>query len=219
MTETNVVVTADYQSAGRGQGTNTWESEKGKNLLFSIKVSPGNILAKGQFVLSMAGALSVKKALDVFADGFSLKWPNDIYWFDRKISGTLIETTVVGKRIHECILGTGINVNQRQFCSNAPNPVSLWQIINREPDCEELLSSILDYFASFYQVIEAGNCNDIYTLYNANLYRRDEFHFYEDRNGIFEAKILGVETNGHIVLSDRSGIRRSYELKELKFII
>ena len=124
-----VVAVAEYQTAGRGQAGNSWESERGKNLLFSILTSPQNIAVADQYVLSMAGALALKAALDQYTDHITLKWPNDIYWRDRKISGTLIETTVKGKRIDRCVYGIGLNVNQRVFRSNAPNPVSLYNII------------------------------------------------------------------------------------------
>ena len=123
-----VVAVAEYQTAGRGQAGNSWESERGKNLLFSILTCPQNIAIADQYVLSMAGALALKAALDRYTDHITLKWPNDIYWHDRKISGTLIETTVKGKRIDRCVYGIGLNVNQSEFRSNAPNPVSLYNI-------------------------------------------------------------------------------------------
>ncbi len=217
--ETCVVVTADYQSAGRGQGSNRWESEACSNLLFSLKVSPGNVPANRQFVLSMAGALALKDTLDAFSEGFTLKWPNDIYWHDRKISGTLIETTISGKMIQDCIFGVGLNVNQREFLSDAPNPVSLWQILGRQTDLEELLRRILDNFWKYFSMVEAGQGETVYRLYNDRLYRREGFHAYEDCDGVFEAEIVEVAHNGHLVLRDRQGRQRQYELKEVKFVI
>lgn len=82
--EEMIVAVADYQADGKGQGTHTWESEKGKNLLFSIKVYPHWIPVRRQFVLSMAGALAVKDALDSYVENITLKWPNDVYWNDQK---------------------------------------------------------------------------------------------------------------------------------------
>ena len=84
------VVVADYQTAGRGQGTNRWESEAGKNLLFSLRIHPTMLPVSEQFLLSMAGGLALHETLQTYADGFTLKWPNDIYWYDYKVSGTLI---------------------------------------------------------------------------------------------------------------------------------
>lgn len=217
--ETNVCVVADYQSAGRGQGSNRWESAPSANLLFSVKVSPENIAANRQFVLSMAGALALKDALDPFASGFSLKWPNDIYWCDRKISGTLIETTIQCGLIQDCIFGVGLNVNQREFRGYAVNPVSLWQIIHRETDREQLLSTILDCFGSYLHLAQTGGAEHIWRLYNEHLYRRRGFYPYEDSGGRFDAEIQEVAPSGHLILRDRSGRSRQYELKEIKYIL
>ena len=91
------IAVADYQTAGRGQGVHTWESEPGKNLLFSMMMCPKWVPLRQQFLLSEAGALAVKDALDSYTDGITLKWPNDVYWYDKKISGTLIETAIDSK--------------------------------------------------------------------------------------------------------------------------
>ncbi len=216
--ENELVVTADYQFCGRGQAGSTWESEAGKNLLMSIKISPSNVLAREQFVLSMAGALSVKDALDAFGS-FKIKWPNDIYWKDRKISGTLIETTVAEKKVQTCIFGIGLNVNQCRFRSNAPNPVSLLQITHKETKREKLLSCILEHFEEYFQKIENGNYYSVYQAYNDSLYRKGKYHSYEDENGLFEAKILHVEPDGHLVLLDRNDALRRYAFKEVRYII
>ena len=98
-----VVVTAGHQTAGRGMGSNRWESEDGRNLLFSMLVRPEGVPAARQFALSMSEALAVKDALDPIAGEVTLKWPNDVYWHDRKISGTLIETAISGRLVKDCI--------------------------------------------------------------------------------------------------------------------
>lgn len=217
--ETNVLVAAEYQTAGRGQGSNTWESERGKNLLFSIKVSPSWMEAKDYYLLSMAGALALKNVLDSFVGDITLKWPNDIYWKDKKISGTLIQTSISGRNIQDCIYGVGININQRIFVSDAPNPVSLWQILGRETDREKILQMIADEFSRHLQMLEEGKADFIHQEYNKHLYRREGFYAYEDKDGMFEAEVIEVLKNGHLVLRDRNGMTRIYELKEVKFII
>ena len=146
--EEMTIVYTDYQTAGRGQGTNRWESEQGKNITFSILTHPREVPVTKQFVLSMAGGMAVKDALDIYATGFSVKWPNDIYWHDKKISGTLIETSVSGKCINDCIFGVGVNINQQRFMSDAPNPISLFQILGRETDRMEVLRQIVERFDS-----------------------------------------------------------------------
>ena len=79
------VIVADFQTAGRGQLGNVWESEKGKNLTFSLVLYPEALPAKQQFVISQIAALSVKETLDAYTEGISIKWPNDVYWQDKKI--------------------------------------------------------------------------------------------------------------------------------------
>ena len=120
---------AAFQSAGRGQGENKWESERGKNLTFSIKVYPVALPVMRQYVMLEAESLAIRDALAGYVDDITIKWPNDIYWRDKKISGTLSECTISGSHVGSCILGTGINLNQREFVSDAPNPVSLSQIL------------------------------------------------------------------------------------------
>lgn len=150
-----VVLATEYQTAGRGQGTNSWESENGKNLLFSILTYPTMVPVQSQFLLSMAGALALKEALETYGvEGVSLKWPNDIYWNDKKISGTLIETSLSGGHIKDCVFGIGLNVNQKVFSETLPNPVSLCQIVGRGVDREQLLEAIMASFVKHFKLIE-----------------------------------------------------------------
>lgn len=215
-----VVLTTDFQTAGRGQGTNTWESERGKNLLFSILVHPSMVPVQSQFLLSMMGALALKEALDTYvAEGITLKWPNDIYWNDKKISGTLIETSLSARHIKDCVFGVGLNVNQASFSDALPNPVSLNQIVGHEVDRGELLEKILSSFVKYYKMIEEGSYGDILALYHEALYRKHGFHAYRDREGEFEGAIVEVEDNGHLVMRDREGRIRVYALKDVQFVI
>lgn len=219
--ETMTVAVADYQTAGRGQGSNTWESERGKNLLFSVLLRPTGIAADKQFVISMAAALAHKEVLDAYTEGITLKWPNDIYWHDRKLAGTLIETRLCGPVITRCIVGTGINVNQRIFHSDAPNPVSLLNITGRETCREALLGKVIDVLCRYIDMAESGEeaIDEISKRYHAALYRREGMHEYEDLHGRFFAEIAGVEPTGHLLLRHSDGTMRRYAFKEVKFII
>lgn len=214
-----VVVVAGYQNAGRGQGQNKWESERDKNLLFSVKTPISDIPANRQFLLSMAGALAVKDVLDCYSDGFTLKWPNDIYWHDSKISGTIIDTSISGKVISQCIYGVGINVNQRIFMSDAPNPVSLYNVIGRETNLNHILDKFLLQLQHRLDALADGRYDDISREYLTCLYRRSGYYEYEDCKGRFSAEIKDILHNGHLLLHDSDGNDRDYELKEVKFII
>lgn len=216
--EEMIVAVADYQAAGKGQGTHTWESEKGKNLLFSIKVYPHWIPVRRQFVLSMAGALAVKDALDSYVENITLKWPNDVYWNGQKISGTLIENTIDSKGIKSCVFGIGLNVNQLVFHSDAPNPVSLAQILGHEVDRDEVLKKILDGFEKYYELLRRADYMDVSGIYHLSLYRRKGFHPYRDANGEFEGALVEVEDDGHLILHDRQGRIRSYAFGEISIV-
>ena len=206
----NIAVVADYQTAGRGCGTNRWESERGKNLLFSLLIHPEDLPANKQFQISMAISLAIVDALGQLVGDLSIKWPNDIYWRNGKLAGILIENTLKGNLIKESIIGVGLNVNQREFHSDAPNPVSLWQITGQETDREQLLKDIL-------QRLDSGGGSK--NRYMQMLYRRKGFHPYTDKNGVFMAQMTGVEDDGHLLLLDDNGKQRRYAFKEVQFII
>lgn len=213
------VVTADFQTAGRGQGTNRWESEAGKNLMFSVKTRPQGVPAVRQYIMLEAASLAVRDALAAYADGFTIKWPNDIYHNDCKISGTLSECALSGNAIRHCITGTGINVNQRTFTGYAPNPVSLCHVTGRETAPGELLNAVLDRFDTYLDMINRGHYGEIDTLYMRSLYRREGVFRYRDGAGEFMASISGVESDGHLLLRRTDGSLSRYAFKEVSFII
>ena len=206
------VVWADFQTAGRGCGTNKWESERGKNLLFSVKIHPVDVPVQKQFHISMAISLAICEALGQQIGDLSIKWPNDIYWRNAKICGILIENTLQGSRIKDSVIGVGINVNQQQFLSDAPNPVSLWQIHGQETSREQLLHDILNRFERLLG-------QNLRQQYLSMLYRRKGYHPYTDVDGAFMAEIVDVEDDGHLLLCDEGGRQRRYAFKEVQFII
>lgn len=214
------VALTEYQYAGKGQGSNKWESERGQNLLFSILVHPDGMRADGQFVISMAVSTVIRDALASLTDEeITVKWPNDIYAGDKKICGILIENRIVGNMIKDCIIGIGINVNQTCFASDAPNPVSLKTLCGREQDRERILSDIIDRLCVALKGMgNVGCAESIRREYKMHLFRREGYHWYSDRYGSFEAEIHDVEDDGHLLLRDRGGEIRQYAFKEVKAI-
>lgn len=213
---------ADFQTAGKGQRGNSWEGERGKNLLFSFVAYPSFVKANAQFVLSEIVSLSVKEALDCRVSGISVKWPNDIYWKDKKICGMLIENMLEGDRVARCIAGIGLNVNQRVFVSDAPNPVSLAQITGREEDPRAILADILSFAEGYFRHLRHDA--EAFTAYltekyNQSLYRREGVYPFSDAGGSFRASILRVEPDGRLHLLDTEGTERSYLFKEVQFIL
>jgi BirA family biotin operon repressor/biotin-[acetyl-CoA-carboxylase] ligase len=217
--EDMTIVRAGFQTAGRGQGSNTWESDAGENLLMSIRIHPVGVLPTRQFVLSEVGALAVAEALDAYVGHIALKWPNDIYWKNFKISGTLIETALSGGGMKECMYGIGINVNQRVFRSDAPNPISLAQILGRNIEVQEVMTRVVDSLESILAALGDGGLEKIRQTYHERLYRKEGFHPYCDEGGTFMAEIKGVEDDGHLLLQDTDGKVRKYAFKEVQFIL
>lgn len=212
------LVVADDQTKGRGQQGNSWETERGKNLTFSLLCHPDFVPASRQFLLSQGMAVAVRDALAEQVEGVEVKWPNDIYVGDQKISGTLIECDLVGKNIANCIIGVGVNINQTVFWSDAPNPTSLQLLTGKEHNREAVLSSILNHFQTYYRLLAEGKTEDVRQMYKEHLYRREGFHRYRDVRGDFWAEIAGVEPTGHLCLRFEDGNIVRYEFKEVQFI-
>jgi len=223
------VIAAEAQTSGRGQRGNSWECEEGKNLSFSIICHPEFLRPADQYVLSECIALAVQRAMQSAirstsspekADAITVKWPNDIYYADHKISGTLIECDLMGMSVRNCIIGTGVNINQTRFLSDAPNPISLINIIGDTTDRETILQSILHEFIALYDLIQQGRASTIHSLYLDNLYRKDGLCYeFIDQNGPFTALIHDVEPSGRMILQTADGILHRYEFKEVKFVI
>ena len=218
-TENLTSVYSSFQTDGRGQRGNKWESEDGKNLLFSFVVFPKELPAKEHFILLQITALALFDTLTEYTDGISIKWPNDIYWMDKKICGTLIENDLSGMNIERSISGTGVNLNQKIFRSGAPNPVSLSQITGNEYDIETVLYKIMDYVNGYYGMFCNGESETIRKKYFDAIYRKDGFHTYKDDNGTFEAMIEEIEKDGRFILKDKEGNVRKYLFKEVSYII
>ena len=216
-------VVADYQTAGKGQRGNSWEAAAGQNLLFSFVLYPVFIEAQHQFVLSQIAALSVKEALDGLVADVSIKWPNDIYWREKKIGGILIEHNVDGSHLSRSIVGVGLNVNQEAFHSDAPNPVSLKQITGRGYARQDLLADILSrvhaYYARLRAEVSGAFCPYLSARYEEALFRRVGWHLYADASGTFRARIVRVGQDGRLVLEDKEGHLRSYLFKEVRYVL
>ncbi len=215
------LLTADWQTAGRGQRGTHWEADAGKNLLFSLRFEPRGVLAAEQFALSEALALGIRAALSAYGEGFSVKWPNDIYWNDQKACGILLEHQLQGSLIVETIAGVGINVNQETFRSDAPNPVSLRQITGRPTPLAPLLQSVLAEFELRLRKVQQGRYAELHEEYRIHLFHGEGLHAYYDvaREQTFEAEISRISPLGMLTLRLPNGTERSYAFKEVKTII
>lgn len=225
----DLVVVAEYQTAGRGCASNTWESERGKNLTFSVLLHPTEIPADCQFRISEAVSVALCDTLERYFRPLSpsdsspdsgkqevtIKWPNDIYVGDKKICGILIENQLRGRLISDSIVGIGLNVNQTVFRSDAPNPVSLALLTGHEEDREALLQALLQQFSATMEMEPEA----LMEAYRSRLYRREGFHRFSDSHGEFVARVLNVLDDGRLVLLDTKGKARMYAFKEVGFCL
>ena len=209
----NLVVVADYQTAGKGCGSNSWESERGQNLLFSVMIRPESLLAKNQFIITQITSVALCRTIEKYGGEISIKWPNDIYVGDRKICGVLIENRLQGRMIKDSIIGIGLNVNQTEFRSDAPNPISIKQITGKDTNREELLKVFLE------QLNTEAKSKTIIADYKALLYRREGIHTYKAGGTTFKASIVDVKDDGRLMLQNEQGIAQMYRFKEISFII
>jgi BirA family biotin operon repressor/biotin-[acetyl-CoA-carboxylase] ligase len=181
------------------------------------------VKARDQFYLSEAAALAVVEALTAEAgDGFTVKWPNDIYWRDKKICGMLLENSLDGSDIATSVVGIGINVNQERFLSDAPNPVSLLNITGQEHDLESLLKRVCSRIEQLVNTLDDATAREqLHRQYMAALYRNDgQQHPYEDAQGHrFMASVADIAPDGTLTLLHEDGTTHSYLFKEVKHII
>ena len=218
------LVTTDYQTHGHGQVNTVWESARGENLLFSFLFRPQHITAGEQFFLSEIACLAVAHTLDAYTEGISVKWPNDVYHHDRKISGMLLRHTLSGAQIAATLVGIGLNLNQKQFVGDAPNPVSLRQIIGRPVDREEVLNRFAHHFDRLLRAVTPPDPDErlahrqrLHREYLRRLYHRDGAHDYVDTASgeTFSAHIVDVAPTGQLTLRTTDGQLRHYHFKEV----
>ena len=213
------VILARNQTDGKGQHGNKWESQEGKNLTFSILLFPEKLQADHQFMLSKAISLGIIEYLKSMAEGFSIKWPNDIYYKDRKIAGILIENSVQGNLLSESIVGIGLNVNQEYFSKEVRNPVSLKTITGKHFVIADELDKLLQSLDIYCQKLFAMKYNEINPAYMANLYRYNEFFDFISSDRKFKGKIIGVSDYGHLQIELSNGKIKVFDYKEVEYVI
>jgi BirA family biotin operon repressor/biotin-[acetyl-CoA-carboxylase] ligase len=213
------LVVAEKQTAGKGQMGNKWEAEAGKNITCSLVLYPHFVEIVEQFILSELISLALKDTLSALTDDICIKWPNDIYYKDKKMAGILIENTLYGDKIDTCIVGIGLNVNQEIFTSNAPNPISLKQITNQSYKLDDILINLHQNIFNRYAQLLKGENEKLHQEYQDALFRKEGYHHYKANGEIFEAKIKRIEKTGHLVLETKNQEERHFAFKEVQIVL
>ena len=168
-------------------------------------------------------SLTIQETLSQWSDEITIKWPNDIYWREKKICGILIENDLNGSQIARSISGIGLNINQTRFVSDAPNPISLRQITGQEHDRLAILEEVMQRMMTAFRQAETEDYESysetIANRYQRVLFRREGYHSYVDAQGCFMARLLRVESDGRFVLEDEQGAVREYLFKEVQYLL
>jgi len=212
------IITTEEQTKGRGQRNNSWHSNKSENLLFSIISFPNKINAVNQFYLSKIISIGIIDYLNTKAKGFKIKWPNDIYYKDKKICGILIENTVSGSFIKNSIAGIGLNINQKQFPDFLPDAISLSIVTKKTYHIQKELNLLLTHIFKNYNNLKSENFDTVDKKFHNSLYKINEIADFKDVKGKFKGIIIGTMPDGKLIIQTSAGESRYYDFKEVEFI-
>lgn len=214
------VIMAEHQFAGRGQHGNVWYAEPGKNLTFSIFLKPFFIAPEQHFLLNIMVSVALNNVLSKYLrDGLSIKWPNDIYFGDKKIGGILIENTVMGNKLKHTIIGIGLNINQFSFDTQLQQKAaSLSQILQQDVNLPMLLSEICTQIEQLYLKLKSGKGATLQDLYVNKLYRINQIAKYSHKGEVFEGKIEGISDTGMLRIKPLHGETVEFGFKEVVFV-
>lgn len=207
----------DFQTSGRGQRGNVWESNRGENVMASLILKPVFLPTSEQFGLNIAFSLATYETLQpILGDKFKIKWPNDLYFSENKLGGILIENTLQGTTLKSSVIGFGINVNQIDFQNSTAS--SLKKITKIHLEVNELIETILLNFERNYESLKLGNFRSLHLKYSEILFGKNEIRLFEAENKSFQGEIIGVTQFGKLEVLTNSEIR-IFDLKEIRFIM
>lgn len=216
----NLVVSTDEQTAGKGMGTNGWESAKGQNLTFSLALDTSFLPAERQFLLSEAVPLGIVKVLDSFlsVEKLFIKWPNDIYYDGHKLAGILINSTIKANMMDTSIIGIGLNVNQMKFQDWPTHPISLKQITGKDYALQPLLEQIAESVAAEVERLKK-NSPAIEQDYLSRLFRYRTWADYQVGEKTLRLLMTGIDPFGRLLLADETNKPYCFDIKEIKFVL
>jgi BirA family transcriptional regulator, biotin operon repressor / biotin---[acetyl-CoA-carboxylase] ligase len=218
-TEGCVVIT-ECQTQGRGQRGNTWEAEPNQNVTLSVVLNPGFLAIHQQFYLNICTCLAVLDLFQAFlpahAADIKVKWPNDIYYGNKKLGGILIENTIRGQIIQHAIVGIGLNINQISFTH--PGAVSFRMITGQQYGLRAVVEGLLERLEARYLALRQGKWEGLKMDYLQQLYRYQEEHLFRVADETVQGRILGIDANGRLSLQIGDTVRH-FDFKEIAFIL
>lgn len=221
--EHGLAVFAYEQTAGKGQRGKSWSTGKGMNIALSLIINPFPLKPSEVFQLSACAAVAVHDFFCKYAgDETKIKWPNDIYWRDRKAGGVLIENVIRGQESgmgnwEWSVIGIGINVNQISFPVELPNPVSLKQITGKNFEPVILARELCVILNKHFFELANGEFKYIFDNYQQILYKKNEKVRLKKNNRIFETTIKGVAESGELIV--QHAIEERFEFGTVEWIL
>lgn len=221
--ENYTTIVAGFQIAGRGQQQNKWQSNDGENLLMSTIVKPKQLNTSNIYALYMASSLAVCDTIDKHISKKSvIKWPNDILVDNAKIAGILIENSIRGALIQDCIMGVGLNVNQHQFGTYHIPATSMHQITGSKFDTKELAYLLLHHVKKYMTLIDDGQFEQLRQLYFSKLFGYKSVVSFRKNGSVIKGKIIDISEQGAlIVLFVGDNLQRQtsiFQPKEIEFV-
>lgn len=212
------VLVAAYQTGGRGQGQNSWISERKENLLCSFVIFPDELKARDQFRLSVLTSLAVHDLVRVYSPNVSIKWPNDILVNDAKIAGILIENRLLQDRVVSSVIGIGLNVNQIVFPEFQVPATSLSAISKHRMDTGLVLNKLCETMENRLSFMTGKKYHDAEKSYLAVLSRMGILKWYKSEDNTFKARISGIDEYGRLMLVTESGETLVKGFKEIEYL-
>ncbi|GHA70697.1 biotin--[acetyl-CoA-carboxylase] ligase [Pontibacter akesuensis] len=205
------------QTGGRGQRGNSWQAEPGQNITLSVILSPSFVAVRQQFNLNMAVSLGVLDLLrEQGLQQAQVKWPNDLYFEDKKLGGILIENTINSQSLQHSIVGIGLNVNQRTF--PYPTATSMANVCGHTLDLEKTTMRLLEHLERRYLQLRSGHTARLKYEYLQALYRYQEQHTFRVDNREVQGQIVGVGEDGKLAL-EIAGELRYFAFQEISYVI
>lgn len=212
------VILAEEQYAGRGQVNNTWCSEPGKNLTFSLLLCPTFLNPEKQFLLNQSISIAINDTLvKIIGDGVKIKWPNDIFFKDCKLGGVLIENILRGNNLKYSVIGIGLNINQLDFNPDIKNVTSLKKILHQDYDILAVLADLCRSIEQRYLQLRAAKYSMIEQKYLECLYKLNEVHTFRIGEQELDGIISGVDKNGFLEVLFEGELLK-YNFKEIAFV-
>jgi BirA family biotin operon repressor/biotin-[acetyl-CoA-carboxylase] ligase len=206
------------QQMGKGQRNKQWLSEPGQNLIMSVVTTPPQADPGIIFPLSACSAMACFDFFSKYAgDETSIKWPNDLYWRDRKAGGMLIENVIRGGVWEYAIIGIGININQTIFDPSIPNPVSLKQITGKDFNAPMLARELCSCLENRLKQLQQVGFTSLLAEYNKVLYAGNSLRKFKQGGIIFEGTVKSVNVEGELII--RQEIERKYKFGELEWMM